>query len=173
VKGSRFITHIKRLKDCRDSLKMFFENASALEEKLFCALWQLPPSQKIDLKKLEDFINLLKKHHSGCLHSFEFRHPTWFKEETYQLLKNNDINLCIADSPTFSTAEAITSSFVYLRFHGGKVLYGSEYSKEELKEWAEKAKVWLKNSKLLFAFFNNDAQGFAVKNALKFRELIT
>ncbi len=82
------------------------------------------------------------------------------------------MNLCIADSPGFPKAEILTSDFVYLRFHGGKTLYGSEYSEDELKFWAQQAKKWLKKSRMLFAFFNNDAYGFAVKNALRFGELL-
>jgi uncharacterized protein YecE (DUF72 family) len=172
VKGSRFITHIKRLKDCSDSLKIFFENVSFLKEKLACVLWQLPPSLKGNLAILKNFIKLLKKKYSFTLHSFEFRNQTWFSKETYQLLENNNINLCIADSPNFPTYEILTSSFIYLRFHGGKILYGSNYSEEEIKKWTKKVKNWLKKKNLLFAFFNNDAYGFAVKNALKFKELL-
>jgi len=170
VKGSRFITHIKRLKDCQDSLNIFFENVSLLKEKLICILWQLPPSLKFEYKRLENFLNLLKKY--NCLYSFEFRHQSWFNQLTYKLLKENKMNLCIADSPNFPSQEVITTDFVYLRFHGGRILYGSNYSSQELLSWAEKTKKWLKKAKLLFAFFNNDAYGFAVKNAQEFKKLL-
>jgi uncharacterized protein YecE (DUF72 family) len=172
IKGSRFITHIKRLKDPKEPLKIFFENAAGLEDKLLCVLWQLPPSSKCDLQRLENFVKILKKNYSHCLHSFEFRNQSWFNKEVFSLLKNNDMNLCIADSPDFPAHEIITSSFLYLRFHGGKILYGSRYSTKELKSWAEKAKTWLKKTNFLLAFFNNDAHGFAIKNALKFKELL-
>lgn len=172
IKGSRFITHIKKLRDCLASLKIFFENASYLREKLSCVLWQLPPSLKYDFSLLENFIKILKRKYSSILHSFEFRHKSWFTGNTYQLLKKHDINLCIADSPNFPSYKFLTSSFIYLRFHGGKILYGSNYSDKELRNWVKETKEWLKNKKLLFAFFNNDAYGFAVKNALKFKELL-
>ena len=171
IKGSRYITHIKRLKGCKESLKLFFGNASGLENKLICVLWQLPPSFKYDLKRLEKFIDLLKKY-PKCFHSMEFRHQTWFNNDTYDILKGNNINLCIADSPNFPSYEVITSNFLYLRFHGGKTLYGSQYSEKELKAWAQKTKKWLKGKKLLLAFFNNDAHGFAVKNALQFKKIL-
>jgi uncharacterized protein YecE (DUF72 family) len=172
IKGSRFITHIKRLKDCKDPLNIFFENASPLREKLACVLWQLPPSLKFDQSRLEEFIHFLKRDYKGYLHSFEFRNKTWFNTLTYKILRESNFNLCIADSPNFPCEEVLTSNFLYLRFHGGKTLYGSEYSLDELKAWADKVKGWHKDIEILFAFFNNDAYGFAIKNANQFKELI-
>jgi len=174
IKGSRFITHIKRLKDCKDALENFLENAKGLKEKLICILWQLPPSLKMDLERLKYFIALLLKEKiaKNILHSIEFRHESWFNNKVYKILKDYNINLCIADSPRWPIREILTSDFIYLRFHGGKVLYGSEYSEKELIIWSNKAKNWLKGKKVLFSFFNNDAYGFAVKNALRFKELL-
>ena len=172
IKGSRFITHIKRLKSCSKPLREFFKRAGGLKEKLTCCLWQLPPSFKCDLERLDKFIKLLKNNYSFCLHSFEFREKSWFNPQTYSILDKNNISLCIADSPDFKTPGELTSSFIYLRFHGGTILYGSQYSDKELKSWAGKSKKWLKKKKLLFAFFNNDAKAFAVKNALRFKELL-
>ena len=174
IKGSRFITHIKRLKDVRNSLEMFLENASFLGEKLLCVLWQFPASFKFNLERLTNFISELKKNKISrkVLHSFEFRDESWFNENTFKILRENNLNLCIADSPNFPTQEVLTSDFLYLRFHGGKILYGSEYSEEELVSWAEKVKRWRKKVKILLAFFNNDAYGFAVKNAQMFKKLL-
>ena len=172
AKGSRFITHVKRLKECQESLKIFFDGAYKLKEKLACVLWQFPPSLKYDYVRLESFIKSLKNNYKYCLHSFEFRNASWFNGNTYSLLKNSNFNLCIADSLNFPSQEVITSSFLYLRFHGGKILYGSNYSKKELNLWVNKLKKWSKNTKSLFAFFNNDACGFAVKNALQFKEIL-
>ncbi|UCG35853.1 MAG: DUF72 domain-containing protein [Candidatus Omnitrophota bacterium] len=172
IKGSRYITHIKRLNACSQPLNLFFKNAAPLKEKLFCVLWQLPPSLKFDLKRLENFVLLLKKKYSSCRHSFEFRHESWFNDTTYELLKDNNINLCIAHSPNFPAYEVALSNFIYLRFHGGEQLYSSNYTDSELKNWAQKAKKLSKGKSIIFAFFNNDAQGFAIKNALKFRKLL-
>ncbi|MDD5553885.1 MAG: DUF72 domain-containing protein [Candidatus Omnitrophica bacterium] len=168
VKGSRFITHIKRLKDSGESLKLFLDNAKGLKEKLAAVLWQLPPGFKKDLKRLESFLKLLKK--AGVRQAFEFRNASWFDKEVYETLKGNNACLCMAHSGRFPCVKEITADFVYLRFHGGASLYGSNYSDKELKEWACFAKGL--SNKDVFAFFNNDAYGYAVKNALRFKELL-
>lgn len=172
LKGSRFITHIKRLKDPQEALKIFFKNASFLKEKALCILWQLPPSLKADFFRLESFLEILHNNYGNYHHSLEFRNKTWFCPTTYTLLKKFAINLCIADSPHYPCEEVLTSSFVYLRFHGGRQLYSSEYTQKELELWADKAFNWLKKKNTLLVFFNNDAYGFAVKNSLEFRKLL-
>lgn len=169
AKGSRFITHIKKLKDIKQPLDLFLDRALGLEEKLALVLWQLPPNFKKDTKRLADFSKLLKK--TNLKHSFEFRNDTWFDEEVYNLLKEHNFCLCIAHSPNFPCHRVITADFLYLRFHGGELLYSSNYSDKELKDWAKFAREY-KKSKDIFAFFNNDAYGYAVKNALRFRELL-
>jgi len=170
IKGSRFITHVKKLSDCKEPLKLFLENSSNLKEKLFCILWQLPPRLKKDLVKLENFLKLLEGSAKTTRQAFEFRNMSWFDKETYEVLKKYRICLCIAHSHHWPCVKEITSDFLYLRFHGGEVLYGSNYSEEELGEWVD----FTKSTKIkeIFAFFNNDAYGFAVKNALRFRELL-
>jgi len=170
AKGSRFITHIKKLKDCKEPLKIFLENAGGLKEKLSCILWQLPPGLKKDLKRLEDFLRLLKKFTKNIKQAIEFRNETWFERDTYDILKKYNTCLCIAHSNRWPCVKEITSDFLYLRFHGGQILYGSNYSEEELKGWADFVlSIKIKN---IFAFFNNDAYGYAVKNTLRFKELL-
>ncbi len=167
AKGSRFITHIKKLKDCNDSLNLFFDNCLGLREKLVCVLWQFSPAYKKDLKRLEDFLKLLKKFE--IRQAFEFRNRTWFDEEVYSLLKDYNFCLCIADSDQWLCIKEVTADFIYLRFHGRDGLYSGNYSDRELREWA----VFAKSTKRdIFTFFNNDAYGYAVKNALRFRELL-
>jgi len=198
AKGSRFITHIKKLKDCGEPLKIFFTNVSALKEKLGPILWQLPPGLKANKEKLNDFCQLLKKIMPKIVQAFEFRNETWFNEEIYEILRKYNFTLCIAHSPRPSyecfaihdekevgqtregrgspywpCVEEITADSIYLRFHGGESLYGSNYSDEELKSWARKAKRWLKEDKTVYAYFNNDAYGYAVKNALRLKEMIS
>ena len=106
---------------------------------------------------------------------FEFRNESWFDKETYALLKEYNTCLCIAHSSRFPCVKEVTADFLYLRFHGGESLYSSNYSDKELREWVNFAKQFSapggKGSDI-FAFFNNDAYGYAVKNALKFGELL-
>lgn len=175
IKGNRYITHIKRLNDSYDSLKIFSKTIDPLIEKIRCVLWQLPPNFQKDSKRLIEFSKNLNKLKLTklCRHCFEFRHSTWFGKDIYKILGDFNFSLCIADSGRWPQEEVITANFVYLRFHGGRQLYSSEYSESELKNWVKKAKIWLKQTKMLYAFFNNDAYGFAVKNALTFRKMLT
>ena len=169
VKGSRFITHIKRLKNINQPLKLFLNNASGLKHKLAVVLWQFPPNFKKNIRLLESFFKLLKK--TNLRHSIEFRNDSWFDNQTYRLFRDYNFCFCIADSPRFPSVKMVTADFLYLRFHGGQVLYSSDYSDKELKGWAEFAREY-KKDKDIFAFFNNDAHGFAVKNALRFKQLL-
>ena len=182
AKGSRFITHIKKLKDVEEPLEVFFENVLGLEEKVSAVLWQLPPGMKVDIKKLEKFCEFLKKwspqprptNEPGKIRQvFEFRNQSWFCEEVYEILREHNFSLCIAHSGRWPVVEKVTADFVYLRFHGGgDVLYSSNYTEQELRDWATKAKNWLKQGKAVYAYFNNDTYGYAVKNALRLKELL-
>jgi uncharacterized protein YecE (DUF72 family) len=154
------------MKGIRESLNFFIDNVIELKEKLAAILWQLPPSFKKDLKRLESFLKLLKN--SKIRQVFEFRNESWFDKEVYALLRDYGTCLCIAHSSRYPYVKELTSDFIYLRFHGGGALYSSNYSDKELKEWAAFAKKY--RNKDIFAFFNNDAYGYAVKNALRFRE---
>jgi len=168
VKASRYISHIKKLKGCRQPWRLFISRAKKLEEKLGPILFQLPPSWQINIKKLEEFLKILPKKYS---YVFEFRHQSWFCREMFQLLKKYNIALCLADSAKWPYQEEVTADFVYLRFHGSHSVYSSNYPNQELKKWAAKIKKWLKN-KDVYVYFNNDACGYAVKNALTLESII-
>ncbi|NIM47423.1 MAG: DUF72 domain-containing protein [Candidatus Aenigmarchaeota archaeon] len=171
VKGSRFITHIKRLKNVEEPISLLFDRALALKEKLGMILWQLPPSLKVDTKRLEQFLKLLKTQ-SKSRYTFEFRNQSWFTDKIYELLKKYNAALCIADSPSFPKEEVVTADFVYVRFHGGTELYGSNYSDKELSNWAQKIKKWTKQNLDVYCYFNNDAYGYAIQNARTLKDLV-
>ncbi len=176
IKGSRFISHQKKLKDCEEAVERFFEGARELKEKLGVVLWQLPGSFRVDLERLENFGNFLKEQSvaSKVKHAFEFRDESWFNEEVYDLLRKNHTGLCMADSGgKWPGVEVVTAVFVYLRFHGPAGLYASSYSDEELEMWAKKIRKWLSEGKDVYAYFNNDAQGYAVDNAMMLEALVT
>lgn len=175
IKGSRYITHVKKLKDCLEPVDLFFSRAAGLKNKLTVVLWQLPPGLHFDRARLQDFLALLQKNQAAktVRHAFEFRHQSWFCPETYNILRSFDSALCIAHSNCWPCEEKITADFVYLRLHGGSLLYESNYTSEELVQWANKIKKWLKKRLGVYAYFNNDAYGYAIKNALELVGLIT
>lgn len=182
VKGSRFITHARKLKECGGPLERFFSQAGGLREKFGVTLWQLPPDMPADTDRLEEFCRKLSENSQAAAigQAFEFRHPTWFSAETYECLERHNFALCAARSPNGPVAKVSTADFAYLRFHGRKNLYASSYGDSELAEFADMAIERLKqgkdvfsySKKAVYAYFNNDAFGYAVKNALKMRQLI-
>lgn len=165
VKGSRFITHIKRLKNCREPLDLFFSRVEGLGNKLSVILWQLPPQFKASPKRLCDFIGELKRF-KHPRHAFEFRDKSWFSDGIYGILKKANIALCSADWPEFASDVPLTADFAYIRRHGaGALLYGGCYSNWELRKDTAKIKKFLKDGIDVYIYFNNDAKGWAVKNA--------
>ena len=174
VKGSRFITHIKRLKDCQEPLGALFDHAQGLKEKLNVMLWQLPPKFKLNLERLKGFCSLLRDISASnpVRQVFEFRDGSWFCPELYGLLEEHNFSLCLAHSSVLPYVERTTADFVYIRFHGGESLYGSNYSEGELRDWSKRIGGWLREGLDVYSYFNNDAFGFAVKNALALREML-
>lgn len=175
IKGSRFITHIKRLKDCREPLSLLLDNASSLKEKMGAVLWQLPPRFPFEKDRLEEFCVLLSTlpRAKSLRHVFEFRDESWLSQDCFRVLEEFQFGFCISHGSGLPCVEKVTTDFAYLRLHGGEVLYGSNYSDQELKEWAEKIAGWTRRKKDVLIYFNNDAYGFAVKNALALKKLIS
>jgi len=169
LKGSRFITHVKKLRGVGEAVKLFFGRAGLLKEKLGVVLWQLPPSWKKNTERLDDFLKIISRY--KIRQAFEFRHESWFCDEVYKLLQKYKVALCLADSPDYPKVEKVTADFVYLRFHGGEILYGSRYSKKEMREWAKKIIMWKKKRLDVYIYFNNDAFSYAVENAKELKKL--
>ncbi|MFP4473343.1 MAG: DUF72 domain-containing protein [Candidatus Omnitrophota bacterium] len=171
VKGSRYMTHLKRLKDSEDSLKKLAGQVAPLRSKIGCYLWQMPPNFKRNDDRLRDFCRNIKKNHHFRLYKqvFEFRHDSWFAGEVYDILRENGFCLCWFDSTEIEGKTELTSDYLYLRFHGSRSRYSSDYTDKELKAWARKIKKHKKDIKDVYVYFNNDAQGYAVKNARTFR----
>lgn len=168
VKGPRFITHVKKLSDIEEPLDLFLNSSLGLKEKLSAMLWQFPPNLKRNLKRLERLLELLKK--SGKRQVFEFRNPTWFCRDLYDLLKEYNACLCIGYSKSWPCIEEVTTDFLYLRFHGNGSPYNSSYSDSELKKIADFVNRF--KDKDIYAFFNNDACGYAVKDAARFKDFL-
>jgi len=167
VKANRFITHIKRLKDPQEPLERFFDRANLLREHLGPVLYQLPPSFHKDLDRLKAFLQALPKKRIVV---FEFRHESWFCEDTYDLLKKFNAAFCIHDLVSIPTPRVITSGIIYIRFHGPTGKYEGNYSKSTLRGWAKWIKDNIKGKKALFAYFNNDYHAYAINNAKTLKE---
>jgi uncharacterized protein YecE (DUF72 family) len=169
VKVNRFITHIKRLKGAEEAVDKFFAGARILGEKLGPLLYQLPPNMHRDDQRLESFLSILP---AGMKHVLEFRHRSWFEEGVLETLHKYNIGFCIFDMPSLSCPLAATADFAYIRFHGSTSLYSSCYSDDELHGWAERLASLAENLETVYIYFNNDADGFAVRNAMTLREFL-
>ena len=167
VKANRYITHIKRLKDTSEALERFFERVGILKEKLGPILYQLPPSMHKDLDLLGSFIRLLP----GELFAvFEFRHKSWFSQDTYELLKQFNLSFCIHDMPGISSPRIVTGDIIYIRFHGPTGRYEGNYSKSALQDWAGWVRENSKEARSIYVYFNNDIHANAVRNAKELKE---
>jgi uncharacterized protein YecE (DUF72 family) len=168
VKGSRYLTHVKRLRDLGPGLERFYERIEPLvtSPKLGPVLWQLPANFHRDDERLAAALERLP----DGRHCFELRHPSWFAEEVYGLLREHGAALVIGDSPDrpFQTHER-TASWTYLRFHHGRRGRRGNYSLTELREWAQRIRSW---NVEICAYFNNDWEAFAVRNAEQLKELL-
>ncbi|OEU79612.1 MAG: hypothetical protein BA865_10990 [Desulfobacterales bacterium S5133MH4] len=167
VKANKYITHTKRLKEPVEALERFYAAASGLEEKLGPILFQLPPSLSFDEKKFNNFCQYLNP---SQRHTLEVRHPSWISDRLFSILKKFNIALCIADTAgRYPYHEVVTADFLYIRLHGSKKLYASEYSEGELQAWAEKITGWSKDT---YLYFDNDFGGYAVKNAKRLKKIL-
>ena len=162
VKVSRFITHIRRLKNTGEAVENFVNRAKNLKEKLGPLLYQLPPGMHRSDDGLESFLSTLPR---GMRHVFEFRHESWLEEKVFTILRQHNVGLCVFDMPSFRCPPVATADFAYIRFHGSGELYASGYSDEELAEWAEKIVRLASGLSAVYIYFNNDIGGYALKNA--------
>jgi uncharacterized protein YecE (DUF72 family) len=166
VKASRFLTHMKRLNDMGRPLQRFTDRIDPLvrSPKLGPVLWQLPESFRRDDERLAAALAGLPPGR----HCFEFRHESWFADEIYELLRRHAVALVIGDDPRrpFQTRE-LTADFTYVRFHHGGG--DGNYSHRQLGAWARRIEEWRRRGDV-YAYFNNDWQGYAVENGLWLRE---
>jgi uncharacterized protein YecE (DUF72 family) len=170
LKGSRFITHIKRLRDPREPLKKFMQGIRPLKEKCAVVLWQLPPNFKKDTERLRGFLKALKKYRRRNV--FEFRHDSWVDDEVTALLIEENACMCMADWPPFVDELPATADFVYIRRHGKGGGYDTLYSRKELQKDAGRIKRYLKEKRDVFIYFNNDAMGYAARNAMDLKGML-
>lgn len=161
VKAHREITHSKRLGDVREALARFFACVDALGDRLGVILFQLPPSLRFDPAVAGRFFAQLP---AGYRYALEPRHASWLEPAPLELLRQHRVALCVADSGRrYPMGEAMTADFVYVRLHGPREMYASEYTPAELGAWAAKLRGWRRPG---FVYFDNDFHGYAIQNAL-------
>jgi len=169
VKANRFITHMKKLKNADDAILVFLERVSALGRSLGPVLFQLPPNLGFDAPRLRDFLQLLPPRRRYVV---EFRHSSWLNDEAVDLLSKRRVAFCIHDLFDKPCPMHVTSNFSYFRFHGYNEKYGGSYTKKVLTEYATAMAEMLSAGKDVYAYFNNDAYGYALKDAVRLRKLL-
>ena len=168
-KASRYITHMKKLKDPTPSLSSFFEKIHLLGDQLGPILFQLPPRWHADPKRLEKFLECLPKP-GRC--AFEFRDATWFTPEILDLLAGHNAAFCIYDLSGRCSPLKMTADFIYLRLHGPDSAYQGSYSDDVLATWAMRLLAWRDGGRDAYCFFDNDEKGFAAANAQRLATLV-
>jgi uncharacterized protein YecE (DUF72 family) len=172
IKASRYLTHIKRLRDLGPGLERFYAPLEPLlrSPKMGPILWQLPPTFKRDDERLSAAAERLPKEQRHC---FEFRHPSWFADDVYALLRQHGFALVIGDRPEVRAFQAhvFTAPWTLVRFHYGSRGRRGNYSETELREWARRFEDWSSEVEIL-AYFNNDWEVFAVRNAIRLKQLL-
>ncbi len=169
VKANRYLTHVRRLKDCAEPLKRFLDRARRLGNRLGPILYQLPPRWRPNAERLAEFADLLP---TDLIHVFEFRDERWFEEPVRDVLARHGLSFCIFDLPGMRCPRWVTGPIVYVRFHGSSTLYAGRYSREELAGWAEMMRSFLSAGHDVYVYFNNDAFGHAVINARELQEMM-
>ena len=169
VKASRFLTHMKKLKDPEEPLERLIARARFLGRRLGPILYQLPPGWKADLPRLERFLQVLPRLRR---HVVEFRDPSWYSPDVWRLLEQYGVSLCLHDMPGSATDRHRVGPLVYVRFHGPAGRYAGAYSADRLAPWAD----WLDRQRRagfdVYAYFNNDVGGHAPRDAVTLRGLL-
>lgn len=169
VKASRYITHMRKLKEPKQSMKAFMTNVAVLKEKLGPILFQLPPSWNVNTERLAEFLQALPTKHR---YAFEFRNASWYTDEVYAMLNEHDCAFCIYELAGHLAPPEITASFVYVRLHGPGEKYQGSYSDQALRNWAKKCRECTGAGKDVFVYFDNDQAGYAAINAQRLREIL-
>jgi uncharacterized protein YecE (DUF72 family) len=172
VKASRYLTHLKRLDGPEGPLRRFIEGAEKLEEHLGPLLYQLPGNfhrTEQNIERLRHLLAILPKNHR---HAIEFRHDSWFVEETFRELESGGAALCVFDLPGSKCPLRSTADFAYVRFHGTGPRYSGNYTGALLEDWASRLRDLGRGLEDVYVYFNNDVDGHAVDNAARLAELL-
>lgn len=163
LKGSRYLTHMKKLKDPEPGIEKFFERADRLGRKLGPVVFQLPPAWPVNAARLEEFLRALPPRHR---YAFELRDPSWHSPEIYSILRRHNAAFCIFEIAGAFSGIEITANFSYIRLHGPGAAYQGSYREPVLRQWADRIRNWQKELRAVYLYFDNDQEGYAAHNAL-------
>lgn len=169
VKGSRYITHMKKLKDPAASLAPFLERVRLLGERLGPILFQLPPRWGFQEARLAEFLAALPRE---LRYALEFRDPGWLNDTAYRLLREHGAAFCIYELAGRISPREVTADFVYIRLHGPGGAYQGRYDRRTLMGWAGAISTWAGQGLPVYCYFDNDEAGFAAHNALELQEML-
>lgn len=169
VKANRYLTQAKKLKDCEESIERMMGAVRHLGDRLGPILYQLPPSLKLDLERLEAFLRLLPR---DVTNVFEFRNRSWYVPETYALLDRYNTVFCIHDMPGSASDRITVGPAAYVRFHGGEGKYWGRYSDERLLSWADWIVERSRSGLNVWCYFNNDIHGHAIHDAQTLKSMV-
>jgi len=180
VKASRYLTHLKRLRDPEAPLERLFDRAAALGTRLGPVLYQLPGFQKFDRPRLERFLQALparlpgrcRRRGTRLRHVLEFRDPSWYVPDTFALLREHQVTLCLHDKRASEIDEPNVGPLVYVRFHGTSGHYAGSYGAAALNRWARRLADQWAAGRDVYAYFNNDPDATATRNALSLRRRV-
>jgi uncharacterized protein YecE (DUF72 family) len=172
LKANRLITHVARLREVDPIWSDFMGGAAALGRHLGPILFQLPPSFRKDHAALASFLEMTSSCSDVSRLAFEFRHASWFTDETYRVLRRYGAALCIADGPRFPRVDEVTTDFAYLRFHGRTPQAAPWYADEQLVQEAQFIERLAAQGIDIYVFFNNDALAHAPMNAARLGQLL-
>ena len=170
VKASRFITHNKKLKDPQSALDNLLPRVAALGSKLGPLLFQLPPSWKMNLARLQGLLEILPRE---LRYTFEFRERSWISPDVHDVLRQFNAAFCIYELAGYHTPLEVTADFAYVRLHGpqqGK--YQGSYSHNRLSWWAQQIRDWSETLRAVYVYFDNDQAGYAAHNALLLKNMV-
>jgi uncharacterized protein YecE (DUF72 family) len=166
-KGSRFLTHMLKLKNPAKGLKRFFGRVEALEGKLGPVLFQLPPRWRVNVERLDRFIARLP---SSGRFAFEFRDRSWLVDDVYDVLRSRKVALCLYDLGGYESPDVLTTNFVYVRLHGPHERYKGNYSTRAITRWARRIDDWKSDGLDVYCYFDNDQKAAALFDASKLKE---
>lgn len=169
AKASRYITHMKKLKDPREPVARFFDAVAPLGSALEVVLFQLPPKWRCNPDRLCAFLEVLP---AGYRYAFEFRDPSWYTDEVSGLLRAHNAAFCVYHLGDHRSPSTVTADFVYVRLHGAAGRYRGSYSNEELASWAGAVTSWARSGRDVYLYFDNDQEAAAPRDATRLIDMV-